>query len=75
MSLEDRLQLREVYLHPPQEPLYINDGKNGKVTIKARVFEGPATAPKRNEFSRYGVAKARGGIFPRGVGGCVPFVP
>ena len=75
ITLEDRISMQQIYKNPPKEPLYINDSKTGKVMVRLQVFEGPATSPKRNEFSRFAVARSRGGIFPRGPGGCVPFVP
>ena len=75
ITLEDRISMQKVYLNPPKEPLYINDRAAGKVMVRLQVLEGPATSPKRNEFSRFAVARSRGGIFPRGTGGCVPYVP
>lgn len=75
ITLEDRISMQQVYLNPPKEPLYINDRTTGKVLVRQQVLEGPATSPKRNEFSRFAVARSRGGIFPRGPGGCVPYVP
>lgn len=73
--LEDRIKMQQVYLNPPREPLFINDSTSGNVVVRLQVLEGPATSPKRNEFSRFAVARSRGGIFPRGPGGCVPYVP
>jgi hypothetical protein len=75
ITLDDRLRMQQDYLNIPRQQLYINDRKTGKVFVKLEISEGPAASPMRSEFSRFAVARSRGGIFPRGIGGCVPYVP
>lgn len=73
--LEDRLRIKQIYINPPREPLYVNDARMGSVRFAVMDVAAPCNAPKRQEFARAAEARGMGGVFTRSHAGCLPYCP
>ena len=69
LSLEDRLQVRQMSASPPLSPV---NTMVGSVSVAYCSIEAPRAAAKQNNFRIISAARANGHLFERSFAGAIP---